>query len=117
MTAQQLFARQAFAMALGSLGIEVELEAVEALDWSSNEVRCTVRDPKYPLWRIAKGFFQGDEDGGCIIINLVHQRPVAEPRSRWFMAHLDGTPIPLEDVTIRREFTHLVVEEELAEAL
>jgi hypothetical protein len=115
MSAQQLFAKQAFALALGSLGLEVMPETVMTESLGTDEIDCMALYSADGSSRLAEGFFSGDEEGGRVIITTIHDPRLEQSRSFWFMAHINGTPIAVEDVTDQQQPSALVEEEELAE--
>ena len=93
MTAQQLFAKQAFAMALSSAcGVDIKPEAVSVSFMSDEVLQCLVVRPG----GVAEGTFHGDEDGGMVHIESIGQKRCAH--TYWFEACTDGTAVPIETV-------------------
>ncbi len=95
MTAQQLFAKQAFAMALSSAcGVDIKPEAVSVSFMSDEVLQCLVVRPGGG--GVAEGTFHGDEDGGMVHIESIGQKRCAH--TYWFEACTDGTAVPIEAI-------------------
>lgn len=96
MSTKRLFAQQAFALTLGSLGIAVKPEAVTTTS-IGDEIDCLVLCMANGSSCLAEDSFSGDEDGGYIVIRSIDsQRPDAD-HQHWFAASDTGRPIPIEE--------------------
>jgi len=96
MSTKKLFAKQAFALALGSLGIAVKPEAVTTTS-IGDEIDCMVLCVANGSSCLAQGAFSGDEDGGYIVIRSIDGKRPDTHRQHWFAASNTDRPVPVDE--------------------
>lgn len=112
MSTKTLFAKQAFALALSSIGITVKPEAVTTSD-RNEEIDCMALGLVDGSSRFAEGCFCGDEDGGYIVISAINDEKLNTDYKFWFANSNNGRAVPIDEALTEPAW---IEEDALAEA-